>query len=96
MFSTSVASKAITEHIKLTLIDKLQIWAVDYSFLVLLIIGIFALFIGFLLLWNAFDIFVLLTKSGEKMSIFKPYRESLAREMKSAKAKPERKTNSNA
>ena len=81
MFSTSVAASAIQKFVKFDSINQNQISAVNYSYLVLLIIGIFTLIIGFLLLWNAIDIFVLMTKSGEKMSCLQPYRKYLEREM---------------
>ena len=81
MFSTSVAASAIQKFVKFESINQDQISAVNYSYLVLLIIGIFTIIIGFLLLWNAIDIFVLMTKSGEKMSCLQPYRKYLEREM---------------
>ena len=93
MFSASVAASAIKNHVKMESINGAQISAFGYSYLVLLIIGIFTLIVGFVLLWNALDIFVLLTHSGEKMSFLNPYRKSLARDWEAgvAEAKPERK-----
>ena len=98
MFSTSVAASAIKKFVKLESINPNQISDVHYSYLVLLIVGIFTLIVGFLLLWNAIDIFILMTKSGEKMSCLHPYREYLEKEMETGieGAKPERTANPNA
>jgi hypothetical protein len=60
---------------------KEQIWLVNHAYLFLLIIGILTITVGFFMLWNAADIFLLITNVGKNIPVIRDYKKHVKEEI---------------
>ena len=80
-YSSSIAAEAISKYVNFEMPHKEQIWLVNHAYLFLLIIGILTITVGFFMLWNAADIFLLITNVGKNIPVIRDYKKHVKEEM---------------
>ena len=83
-YSSSVAFEAIAKHVNFDIPHNEQIFLVNRAYLILLVVGILTIIVGFVLLWNAIDIFFLITNVGKNAPVIRDYKKQVKEEMTSA------------